>query len=225
MVASNVRGPAAPAPFLIKICGLTTPEDAAAAVGAGAGAIGVNLWPRSKRYVDDRTAARVLAAVPPGVLKVGVFVNAPVAEVEARMRALGLDRAQLHGDEQAAEFSGIQAQRLMRVVRVRDASSFAEVAGWHADLFLFDSFVDGYGGAGVAAPWADIARAAPRDRPFLLGGGLDPDNVAAAIAATRPAGVDVASGVERAPGVKDQARVTAFIAAARRAAAALRTER
>jgi phosphoribosylanthranilate isomerase len=216
MAAGNV--PQA-APFLIKICGITTPEDAAAAVAAGADAVGVNLWPRSKRYVDDQAAARVLAAVAPGVLKFGVFVNAPVAEVEARMAALNLDRAQLHGDERPSPFARLPAQRLMRVVRVRDASSFAEMAGWHADLFLLDSFVDGYGGAGVAAPWADIARAAPRDRPFLLGGGLDPDNVAAAIAATGPAGVDVASGVERAPGVKDRGRVAAFIAAAREAAA------
>jgi len=215
----DVRRPAVPAPFLIKICGITTAEDAAAAVAAGAGAIGVNLWPRSKRYVDDAAAARVLAAIPPGVLRFGVFVNAPAGEVEARMAALGLDRAQLHGDEQPASFAHVAGGRLMRVVRVRDASSFAEMAPWHADLFLFDSFVDGYGGAGVAAPWADIARAAPRDRPFLLGGGLDPDNVAAAIAATRPAGVDVASGVERAPGVKDRARLIAFIAAAREAAA------
>lgn len=216
--ADQLPGAIRPAPFLIKICGLTTPEDAAAAVAAGAGAIGVNLWPRSKRYVDDQAAARVLAAVAPGVLKIGVFVNASAAEVEARMVSLGLHRAQLHGDERPAQFSGMPGDRLMRVVRVRDASSFAEMAGWHADLFLFDSYVDGYGGAGVAAPWTDIARAAPRDRPFLLGGGLDPDNVAAAIAATRPAGVDVASGVERAPGVKDRARLAAFIAAARGAA-------
>jgi len=200
--------------FLIKICGVTTADDAAAAVAAGADAIGVNLWPRSKRFVDDAAARQVLAAVPPGVLKFGVFVNAPAAEVAARMTALGLDRAQLHGDERPADFAALAGTALVRVVRVRDASSLAEVATWHADLFLYDSYVDGYGGAGVAAPWAAIA-AVPRTRPFLLGGGLTPDNVAAAIAATRPAGVDVASGVESAPGIKDHARVKQFIAAAR----------
>jgi len=200
--------------FLIKICGVTTADDAAAAVAAGADAIGVNLWPRSKRFVDAAAARQVLAAVPPGVLKFGVFVNAPAAEVAARMTALGLDRAQLHGDERPADFAALAGTALVRVVRVRDASSLAEVATWHADLFLYDSYVDGYGGAGVAAPWAAIA-AVPRTRPFLLGGGLTPDNVAAAIAATRPAGVDVASGVESAPGIKDHARVKQFIAAAR----------
>lgn len=205
--------------FLIKICGVTTAEDAAAAVGAGTGAIGVNLWPGSKRFVDDVAARRVLAAVPPGVLKFGVFVNAPAAEVAARVGDLGLDRAQLHGDERPDDFASLPASTLVRVVRVRDASSLGEVTAWTSDLFLFDSFVDGYGGAGVAAPWAAIATA-PRQRPFLLGGGLTPDNVAAAIAATRPSGVDVASGVESAPGVKDAARVRAFIANARAAAAA-----
>lgn len=211
---------AAPArSFLIKICGITRPEDAAAAASAGAGAIGVNLWPRSKRFVDDATARRVLAAVPAGVLKFGVFVNAPATEVAARLAALGLDRAQLHGDERPADFAHLPGAALARAVRVRDAASLAEVASWHADLFLYDSFVDGYGGAGATAPWADIA-AAPRGRRFLLAGGLDPNNVAAAIAATRPQGVDVASGVESAPGVKDLARVAAFIAAARQAARA-----
>ena len=205
--------------FLIKICGVTTADDAATAVGAGAGAIGVNLWPRSKRFVDDAGARRVLAAVPPGVLKFGVFVNAPAAEVATRIAALGLDRAQLHGDERPQDFASLPSSSLVRVVRVRDASSLSEVAAWSTELFLFDSFVDGYGGAGVAAPWAAIASAS-RQRPFLLGGGLTPDNVGAAIAATRPAGVDVASGVESAPGIKDAARVRMFIANARTAAAA-----
>lgn len=208
-------------PFIVKICGVTTPEDARTAVDAGADAVGVNLWPQSKRYADDAAARAVVDAIPPGVLKVGVFVNAPVAEVRARVAALGLDRAQLHGDETPAEFATLPSGQLVRVVRVRDEASFAGGAGWAPSLFLYDALVDGYGGAGVTAPWALVSRLARR--PFLLAGGLTPENVADAIAATRPDGVDVASGVEidSAPGRKDPERVRRFIQAARDAFAKL----
>jgi len=206
--------------FLIKICGVTTPEDAAYASGAGAGAIGLNFWPGSKRFVGDQArAAEVLAAVAPGVLKVGVFVNAPAAEVVAIADRLGLDRIQLHGDEQADAFSSIPGPRLMRAVRVSDRASFEGAASWHASWFLYDALVAGYGGGGVVAPWALVA--AHARRPFLLAGGLTPENVAQAVLATRPDGVDVASGVEQAPGRKDPGRVAAFIRAAGEAAATL----
>jgi phosphoribosylanthranilate isomerase len=203
------------AAFLIKICGVTTPEDAAMVVAAGANAIGVNLWPGSKRYLTPEAARDVLAAVPVGVLKVGVFVDAPVDEVERCVDELGLDRAQLHGDEAAAHFGHLDA-RLIRVVRVRDEASFAGAAGWSPALWLYDAFVDGFGGAGVVAPWSLIAERARR--PFLLAGGLTPANVAEAVAKTRPDGVDVASGVESSVRKKDPAKVAAFIAAARGAA-------
>jgi phosphoribosylanthranilate isomerase len=201
---------------IIKICGVTTAEDAALVAAAGADAIGVNLWPGSKRYVTPDAARDIVAAIPGGVLKVGVFVDAPADEVERQIDTLGLDRAQLHGDESAASFDRLDA-RLIRVVRVRDESSFASEAGWSPALWLYDAHVDGYGGAGVRAPWSLIAARARR--PFLLAGGLTPDNVSAAIHATRPDGVDVASGVESSPGRKDAAKVVAFIAAARGATA------
>jgi phosphoribosylanthranilate isomerase len=204
--------------FFIKICGITTADDAAMVARAGADAIGVNLWPRSKRFVGD-AAADVLAAIPAGVLKFGIFVNASATEVAERAALLGLDRVQLHGDERPEDFRSFPSAMVVRAIRVRDARSFLEADRWRADLFLYDAFVDGFGGAGVQAPWATVAAAASVGRPFLLAGGLDPGNVAQAIAATRPAGVDVASGVESAPGRKDPARVTAFVAAARAAAA------
>jgi phosphoribosylanthranilate isomerase len=204
--------------MLVKICGVTRPEDAAMACAAGADAIGLNLWPGSKRYVgaDTPRVREVVAAIPAGVLKVGVFVDASPDEVVRRMDQLGLDRAQLHGNESAAAFAsvaGLDSSRLIRVVRVKDAASFADEAGWNPALWLYDAFVEGFGGAGVAAPWPLIAGRARR--PFLLAGGLTPENVAAAIAATHPDGVDVASGVERRPGEKDPERVARFIAAAR----------
>ena len=202
------------AEFLIKICGVTSAEDAAAVADAGAGAIGVNLWPDSKRYVGDASAARrVLEAIPRAVLRVGVFVNATLGQVEQTMRELALDRAQLHGAETPGAFGDFPRAALIRAVRVRDEASFAEDDAWGAGVYLYDAFVDGFGGAGVTAPWSLIARRATR--PFLLAGGLTPDNVAEAIALTRPDGVDVASGVESAPGRKDLSKVKAFIRAAR----------
>jgi len=202
-------------PLLVKVCGVTTAEDAAMAVEAGAGAIGVNLWAASKRYVEPQAARAVLDAVPPGVLKVGVFVNAPAGEIARAFVELGLDRAQLHGDEQTADYAGLDPARLVKAVRVRDEASIAAARGWTDALWLYDAFVEGFGGGGVTAPWPVIARAARR--PFLLAGGLTPENVAAGIRATHPDGVDVASGVERRPGVKDPAKVAAFVAAARAA--------
>ena len=201
--------------MLIKICGVTRSEDAAMAVTAGANAVGVNLWPGSKRYVAPESARAVLDAVPAGVLKVGVFVGAPLAEVARKIDELGLDRAQLHGDEAAADFATLDPARIIRAVRVRDAASFEGVGDWRPALWLYDAFVEGFGGAGVPAPWPLIARHARR--PFLLAGGLTPENVAAAIRATRPDGVDVASGVEKRIGIKDPAKVAAFITAARAA--------
>jgi len=201
--------------LIVKICGVTTPEDAARAVEAGADAIGVNLWPGSKRFVEPAAARDVLAVVPDGVLKVGVFVDAPFDEVERRIDELELDRAQLHGDESPAHFGRLDA-RLIRVVRVRNEASFETEAGWSPALWLYDAFVESFGGGGVPAPWPLIAGRARR--PFLLAGGLTPGNVAAAIAATNPDGVDVASGVESALRRKDHAKVAAFIAAARAAA-------
>ena len=202
--------------MLVKICGVTTPADAALAAAAGADAVGVNLWPGSKRYVEPAAAAAVVAAIPAGVHKVGVFVDAPPAEVADAMTRLGLDRAQLHGDERADDYRQLDPGRIIRVVRVRDEASFAAEAGWRPALWLYDAFVEGFGGGGVPAPWPVIARRA--GRPFLLAGGLTPENVAAAIAAVRPDGVDVASGVERTPRSKDPDKVARFVAAARQAA-------
>lgn len=201
--------------LLIKVCGVTSAADAAMVVQAGADAVGVNFWPGSRRFVGA-AAGEVLAEVPPGILKVGVFVNASAAEVSDRAEQFGLDRVQLHGDERPADFATFPATLLLRAIRVRDATSLLEATRWGAALFLYDAFVDGYGGGGVTAPWADIAAASTR-RPFLLAGGLHADNVAQAITATRPWGVDVASGVESTPGRKDPARVAAFIQAARKA--------
>jgi len=205
--------------FLIKICGITRPQDAEIACREGAGAIGLNFWRGSKRFVEDGQAREILSAVPPGVLKVGVFVNPHPLVVNESLADLGLDLVQFHGDEQAQAWSTLAGNKIIRAIRVFDESSLAAATGWNPRYFLYDSFVVGYGGMGKRPPWQIVAAGARR--PFLLAGGLGPLEVAAAIAAVRPDGVDVASGVESKPGIKSEAKMVAFIEKARKAAAHL----
>jgi phosphoribosylanthranilate isomerase len=202
--------------FLIKICGITRPEDAVTACEEGANAIGLNFWRGSKRFVEDSRAREILAAVAPGVLKVGVFVNPHPLTVTESLTDLGIDVAQFHGDENPLAWNMLAGNQVIRAIRVFDESSLAAAAGWNPRYFLYDSNAPGYGGSGVQAPWHVVAAGARR--PFLLAGGLGPQNVAAAIQATRPEGVDVASGVESKPGIKSQSKLAAFIENARNAA-------
>jgi phosphoribosylanthranilate isomerase len=203
--------------FLIKICGITRPEDAAIACLEGAGAVGLNFWRGSKRFVEDSQAREILSAVPPDVLKVGVFVNPHPLAVSESLSQLGLDLIQFHGDEPVAAWSELAGHKVIRAIRVSGERSLAAAEGWNPRYFLYDAFAKGYGGTGKQAPWQVIA--AGGRRPFLLAGGLNPQNVAAAISAVRPDGVDVSSGVESKPGIKDQAKLVAFITNARQAAA------
>jgi len=205
--------------FLVKICGITRPEDAALACAEGADAIGLNFWRGSKRFVEDARARDIIAEIAPGVLKVGVFVNPHPLIVTETVAELKLDIVQFHGDEHPESWSSIPGNQMIRAIRVFDQTSLTQATGWNPRYFLYDSFADGYGGSGHLAPWRAIAAGA--HRPFLLAGGLGPQNVAEAIVAVRPDGVDVASGVESKPGIKDRAKLVAFIANARQAAAKL----
>ena len=205
--------------FMVKVCGVTRPEDAAFASAQGAGAIGLNFWPGSKRFVDDVQAREVLAAIPPGVLRIGVFVNAHPLVVTETLADLGLDLIQLHGDERVGGWEELSPKKIVRAIRVYDESSFAEALTWNPAFFIFDAHTPSFGGAGVTAPWGLIATGGRR--PFLLAGGLTPQNVGEAIATVKPDGVDVASGVESKPGHKDHDRMREFMRAARDAAAAL----
>jgi phosphoribosylanthranilate isomerase len=202
--------------FLIKICGITRAEDAALACAEGADAIGINFWRGSKRFVEDAKALEIVAAIAPGVLKVGVFVNPHPLIVSETVAELKLDLVQFHGDEHPEAWSSLPGNQVIRAIRVFDPSSLTQATGWNPRYFLYDSFAEGYGGAGKQAPWRTIAAGARR--PFLLAGGLGPQNVAEAIATVRPDGVDVASGVESKPGIKDHAKLVAFIRSAREAA-------
>ena len=204
-------------PTRVKICGLRDPRHAAAAVAAGAWAVGVVLADGPRR-VDVPTAARVLEDVGDGAARVGVFVDPTLDALRAAVEGCGLTHVQLHGSAlSAADVRAALGCAVVRGVRFRGAAD----VGTDADITLYDAAVPGmHGGTGVRLDWDALAAAAP-PRPFGVAGGLDPGNVGAAIAALRPDLVDVSSGVESAPGVKDADRIARFCAAVRAADDAL----
>jgi phosphoribosylanthranilate isomerase len=213
--------------FRIKICGITTTQDARAAAEAGADAIGLNFCSASARCIDLVTARSIVRSAPSLVAKVGVFVNEPVGRLIEMADALGLDFIQLHGDEPAGQLAELAPRGVIRAFRLGDdfrpLLDYLQVCrelGHLPTAALLDAFAPGvYGGTGKTANWDKMRdfRQSADDVPVVLAGGLTPENVAAAIALVRPAAVDVASGVEMAPGRKDAVRMREFVAAARRA--------
>lgn len=203
----------------IKVCGLTTPEDAGLVADAGVDAVGFVFWPRSPRAVSLAQARRITAALPPLVLRVGVFVDASLDELCRTADEVGLDLLQLHGQEPPAFFErlprrGIKALAAGTDLDVEQAAGYGE----HADAVLLDAKSPlAPGGTGERCDWDVARRVRARVGRLVLAGGLTPENVTAAIAAVQPDAVDVSSGVEQAPGRKDAARVRAFVAAVRAA--------
>jgi phosphoribosylanthranilate isomerase len=213
-------GVESPAPK-IKFCGITDPADAEAAVAAGAWALGMVLWPRSPRHCRPAVAAQIAAAHRRHVQIAGVFVNPTLEQVSRAADEIGLTLVQLHGDE-GPVFCGEVARRtgcrVIKAARVRSGADIQALAAFHTDFHLLDSYAHGVpGGTGETFAW-DLARTHGGGVPVILSGGLTADNVAQAIAAVRPYAVDVASGVEHAPGRKDPAKLEAFAAAVRAAA-------
>lgn len=201
----------------VKVCGITRPEDAVMAERAGADAIGMIFAPRSKRRIDRERAEAIVAGLGPFVARVGVFVDAPIDEVRGAVRELRLDAVQLHGTEPPAYAAALREEvRVVRAVAFGPHVTPEALATYPADAVLLDA---AHPGSGVAFGWDEAGawRGHPR---LILAGGLTPENVAAGIATLEPYGVDVASGVERAPGVKDPARVEAFVRAVRAASGA-----
>ena len=205
----------------IKFCGITTLEDAELAVAAGAWAIGLIFWPSSPRRAGVDAAAEIAAGVKRRVEVTGVFVNATLDHVAETADAVGLTMLQLHGDEgpaYCAEAARRTGCKVMKAVRVRSGADVQALAPFHTDYHLLDSFTAGVpGGTGETFAW-EIARGHRGRVPIVLSGGLTPDNVEEAIAAVHPFAVDVASGVERSPGIKDPEKLQAFAAAVRAAA-------
>jgi phosphoribosylanthranilate isomerase len=198
----------------VKICGLTSLDDAQMSVDAGADAIGLNFWSGSARCCREAIAREIADALRGRTLLVGVFVDAPLSEIERLKREVGLDCVQLHGDEPPELLTQL-LPHAYKALRVRGASIHEEVARFPGEHVLLDAYVKGMpGGTGATFDWTLAAQLA-RARKLTLAGGLTPDNVADAVRAVRPYCVDTASGVERAPGVKDPDLVRRFVRAAK----------
>jgi phosphoribosylanthranilate isomerase len=213
----------------IKICGLSREGDVAAAVAAGADAIGFVFYPKSPRYVTPQRVAELIAALPPFVTAVGLFVNASAQEVAEIVRVAPVGLLQFHGDEtaeQCAQAAAAANRPFVRVFRVKPSTTGSELLEYDAQcraaaqLFtaqfaglLLDTYVDAYGGAGKVFDWSLIPEELAHRA--VLSGGLSVQNATGAVAQVRPYAVDVSSGVEAAKGIKDAALIAQFIAAVR----------
>ena len=200
----------------IKICGITSLEDARAAINAGADMLGFNFYPKSPRYINIdicRDIASVLRKDYANITLVGVFVNMPGGQVDTILKDCSLDLAQLHGDEKSEMLAALGGRAFKAFRGVPE-----NITGYTRSAppaLLVDAAVKGvYGGSGVVADWSAAAELSKRV-PLLLAGGLTPENVAEAVRQVQPWGVDVASGVEASPGVKDAEKMAAFVAAVR----------
>lgn len=197
----------------IKVCGITSLEDAEAALEAGADMLGFNFYVPSPRYISPAEARRIVERLPDGVTCVGVFVNEPTPlEVERIAREAGLGVAQLHGDEPPEFCQGLRGLTTIKALRVGPDYDVEAAAAYQADALLLDAYVPGErGGTGHTFDWALATLTRERVPRLLLAGGLKPDNVAAAVAAVRPYAVDVCSGVETSPGRKSPELLRRFV--------------
>jgi len=195
----------------IKICGITRVEDVQAVASSGADALGLVLYEESSRHVTLQQAAQLAAAIPPFVTRVGLFVNPSEEEVRNVLRQVPLDVLQFHGEE-APEFCAQFGRPYLKAVRVKAGVDLVQCAARYrsAQGLLLDAYVEGtHGGTGELFDWALIPHGLPL--PVILSGGLHAGNVAQAIRQVRPYALDVSSGVEAAKGIKDAAKVAAFI--------------
>jgi phosphoribosylanthranilate isomerase len=193
--------------MFVKVCGVTRLDDALAAADAGASAVGFVFWPNSPRFIDPYRARAIAAKLPPFVTAVGLFVNQPAGYVNGVASLVRLGAVQLHGDE-TPEFAESIAAPVIKALPVERAGGWPE-----ATTLLLDAHDPvKRGGTGRVIDWS-AAAAVAAGRRVLLAGGLTPENIADAIARVRPFGIDVSSGVERAPGIKDHARIRALFEA------------
>ena len=206
-------------PLRIKICGVTNVKDARACAELGADMIGFNFYPQSPRYIEPEIARQIVETIPRSSRAVGVFVDASADEIRITAKRTGIESVQLHGDfspetcrELAREFRVIRAFRTEAKFQPEDAGAFP-----NCDVLLDAHHVELRGGTGVTCDWSAARATLPFTRFLILSGGLNAQNVAQAIAAVAPHAVDVCSGVESAPGVKDYRTIEKFIAAVRTA--------
>jgi phosphoribosylanthranilate isomerase len=209
----------APSRLFVKICGITRSRDALVAAEAGADAVGFVFWQKSPRAIDPKGARAIAARLPPSIVRVGVFVDARPSELSRIADEAELDVLQLHGSESPESLVSLP-RRCWKAVGVGTdfvAADALRYEGRVAGILLDTRSETQRGGTGRAFDWSLAQEVRKRASFLVLAGGLDPENVAAAVRAVRPDGVDVSSGVESSPGRKDERRVRAFIEAARRA--------
>jgi phosphoribosylanthranilate isomerase len=198
----------------VKICGLTTRDDAVRCASLGADAIGLNFWPQSPRHTDIETAQSIVEALGDRVETVGVFVDFDLSQIREILQKTGISWAQMHGDEPPELVEALLPQAY-KAIGVKDGSAIELARRYPGEHLLLDASVPGMpGGTGRTFDWS-IASEVAKERKLTLAGGLTPDNVAEAVRIVRPFRVDVASGVESAPGRKDPEKVAAFIEAAK----------
>jgi len=194
----------------VKICGITSLEDALMAVEAGADALGFVFFRGSPRFISPERAAAIICRLPPFVQTVGLFVNEEQATVNEVTDRCGLDLVQLHGEETPGYCAAVR-RRIVKAFRVKDASTLDDMANYRVAACLLDAWSPAaHGGTGTTFNWEIAARAAASHR-IILAGGLTPGNIAGAVATVHPYAVDVSSGVESEPGKKDAGLVTRFI--------------
>ncbi len=193
----------------VKVCGITRLEDALAAVDAGAWALGFNFYTRSPRYITPAAAGQIIARLPSAVCSVGVFVDEVRARVAALAAELALQALQFHGNE-LPELCRAWQQKVVKAIRVRDHAAALQARGYDVDFILADAYVEGQLGGTGARVALELLEGLDRRR-LILAGGLTADNVAATVRAVRPFAVDVASGIETAPGRKDWKLMRRFI--------------
>jgi phosphoribosylanthranilate isomerase len=205
----------------VKICGITNIEDARLAVALGADMLGFNFYEQSPRYISPQEARRVIGDLPKETENVGVFVNMEESRVVEFVDLLGLHAVQLHGDENNDFVSHLRTEtdaKVIKAIRVGPGFQARSIANYETDSILLDAYTKGqYGGTGERFEWSIAADAVGFVPELILAGGLTPDNVAEAVRSVRPYAVDVASGVESAPGKKDPAKLEAFITNAKQA--------
>jgi phosphoribosylanthranilate isomerase len=194
---------------IVKICGITRAEDASMAASLGATAIGFVFWPDSPRSVSTTDAAAISATLPPAIWRVGVFVDASQEEIQRVVRDVGLSAVQLHGRETPA-FAMALHTRIIKALSLEEITSDDSLAAWNGIPILLDVHDPvRKGGTGRPIDW-DRAAEVAKQHQVILAGGLRPDNLATAISQVRPHGIDVSSGVERAPGIKDHGKLRAL---------------
>lgn len=200
----------------IKICGITNFEDAAKSLDCGADALGFIFYEKSKRYISPPEAQKIIKELPPFVTKVAVFVDCPFRQIIKITSELFINAIQLHGSE-TPEFCSKFSYPVIKALRIKDSIDIQQVDSFATQTILFDTYSESdYGGTGKSFNWKVLEKL-NTDKKIILSGGLNPGNIEKAITTVRPYGVDVSSGVEKSPGIKDHKKIKKFIEAVKNA--------